>query len=662
MDPETTRVIPQQRLRRACLGVLLLTLFAQPAHSERHFLPLRSFPGPSNFGLGFGSTVVRLGDVDRDGAPDFAVGMPGIGFDVPGEVIVYSGRSSKEIYRLSNGEVLDNFGSCLAGGSDVDGDGVEDLVVGAPGAGAQPGTGGRGAVLLYSAATGALLKRWDGSPGAALGTTVAFVGDLDADGVRDVAAAAGGLATLSIYSSKSGALIHEILPVGGLSTFGASIEDVGDVTGDGVSDIAVGSPPSNCPSDPMLANPRFVWLADGASGQISHSLALPPGCGAFGESLASIDDVDGGSRRDLAIASSDGRGPDTLFIFSTALYPSASDTLLRAIPVDSRTGNRADGAGWHLAAVGDIEGTGGTYVAVGSPRAITGDFYAGAVALYSLAADSMAEVAEGVSRDEELGFAVSSFGDVNGDGRPDMLVGAPGAAIGSQGEAVRGGVAVYGYADLAPSHVASTTGGGRVNLTSSVPLDVYCEGAPGSYVPSDVVQETVRLRSATNVFRSIPSAPMATLATSDLDGDGTQEFQARFPKSELREFFRYARQPEDTMSVVIEGDLRDGRRLQASLFLTIETPPAAVARVIPNPVTRTGQLTFRTSLVGPVWLRVFDLQGRLVETVLSGKSLFAGIHDVPLGQGGSLPVPSGVYFYHLETPDGASSGRFVVVQ
>lgn len=645
--------------------LLLGSLPARPAFSELQFLPLRSFLGPTPLGyIGFGESVAPVGDVDGDGVRDFAVGAPrGADYrdfrDIGGQVIVYSGRSSREIYRLTQGRPYENFGSSLAGGCDVDGDGVDDLLVGWPDAGGSTFNPGSGAAFMYSAATGTILRRWDGGPEPEhLGSTVAFVGDLDGDGIRDVAITRWW-AEVWIYSSTTGALIHVIEPPPNTIDFGSSIADLGDVTGDGVSDIAIGAPGSCFATDAGLI--QGVWIVDGGTGLILWGVPARPGCNRFGRSLASVPDLDGDGHRDLAISSSEMSMADTLFISSTAPPVPSEDGLLRVVPADSREGSKVDGGRWSIASVSGIDGTPGSYVAIGSPDAYSGPGYAGALALYSIEADSITQVVLGVRKWEFLGSAVSAFGDVNGDGRSDLLVTAPGVQVGRP-DVLPGGVAVYGFAEVEPSRVASATGDGRVNLASSVPLDVYVEGAAARYAPGDVVPETIRLRLAANVFRSINSISTAPLVSADTDHDGAPEFQARFSMSDVREMFRYEDPPVDTASVVVECDLSDGRRVQAPLLLTIGTPPVAGASVIPNPVRGAGNLAFRTSTSGEVRLRVFDLQGRLVATPLDGEWMPYGIHLVPLGLGSSRPLPSGVYFYRLETPDGGSKGRIVLIK
>jgi hypothetical protein len=82
-------------------------------------------------GEGYGSSIVALGDIDRDGVPDFAISDTDSGLDV-GLVIAKSGRDGHDLWRLSGGDALESchFGHQMAAIGDIDGDGVTDLVVG----------------------------------------------------------------------------------------------------------------------------------------------------------------------------------------------------------------------------------------------------------------------------------------------------------------------------------------------------------------------------------------------------------------------------------------------------------------------------------------------------------------------------------------------------
>lgn len=86
--------------------------------------------------------------------------------------------------------------------------------------------------------------------------------------------------------------------------------------------------------------------------------------------------------------------------------------------------------------------------------------------------------------------------------------------------------------------------------------------------------------------------------------------------------------------------------------------------VSPNPLNPQGWITFSMKLAGPARVTLYDTQGRLVRTLLPKQDLGVGSHSVRIDglddQGKHLS--SGVYFYRIETPDGESRGRFVVMK
>src|SRR5262249_28857929 len=137
----------------------------------------------------FGQVVANIGDIDSDGMDDFAVGAPSASpgrVQDAGSVFIYSGATSKLLYRLDGTSRFDNFGAAIGGGEDVDGDGIPDVVVGAPGA-SPGGLRSAGSAFVFSGATGELLLRLDGQEAdASFGASVAIAGDLDGDGRAEV--------------------------------------------------------------------------------------------------------------------------------------------------------------------------------------------------------------------------------------------------------------------------------------------------------------------------------------------------------------------------------------------------------------------------------------------------------------------------------------------
>ncbi len=232
----------------------------------------------------FGSSVASLGDLDGDGVADLAVGATGddTGGVSGGAVHVLLMKadgtvksSTKIANRTEGGPTLangDRFGRSVASLSDLDGDGVADLAVGAFGDGTG-GTSYRGAVhvLLLNAdgtvkSSTKIAHELNGGPSLAdrdfFGSSVASLGDLDGDGVADLAVGAygddtggtdrGAVHVLMLNADgtvkNSTKIAHELnggptLP--NFNNFGISVASLGDLDGDGVADLAVGSDEDN---------------------------------------------------------------------------------------------------------------------------------------------------------------------------------------------------------------------------------------------------------------------------------------------------------------------------------------------------------------------------------------------------------------------------------
>ncbi|MBV8784839.1 MAG: FG-GAP repeat protein, partial [Gammaproteobacteria bacterium] len=135
----------------------------------------------------------------------------------------------------------DQFGWIARNIGDVDGDGVNDVVVSAPTHGADNSHAGR--IYVYSGRSGQLLWQADGDPGDELGTGVEAAGDTDGDGIPDVVASGpAGHGVARIYSGRDGRVLHSFASPSRDETFGSHMAGAGDVDGDGCADVIVGSP------------------------------------------------------------------------------------------------------------------------------------------------------------------------------------------------------------------------------------------------------------------------------------------------------------------------------------------------------------------------------------------------------------------------------------
>ena len=132
----------------------------------------------------FGAGLSVGPDADGDGLADLLVGAPFSDMQdiAAGQVFLYSGHTGELIRSWTGEGGTDLYGACVALGPDVDGDGLGDVLVGAPNADLY-----NGHVYLYSGGTGELLDEWLGADRGRLGARCALGADVDGDGRGDIA-------------------------------------------------------------------------------------------------------------------------------------------------------------------------------------------------------------------------------------------------------------------------------------------------------------------------------------------------------------------------------------------------------------------------------------------------------------------------------------------
>ena len=191
-----------------------------------------------------------------------------------------------------------------------------------------------------------------------------------------------------------------------------------------------------------------------------------------------------------------------------------------------------------------------------------------------------------------------------------------------------------------------------INLRSHAPwLTAYLE--PTDFGPESIASTTVSLEG-------VPAEGKGAVI-GDHDGDGLPDLKVRFARAAIDPLLF-----PGTNELRIRGRLVTGEEFGGEGEIQVMDPgqgPAS-ARVRPNPINPSGILTFTTAAPGNVTVRLFDLQGHVVRTVAKGMPVQAGAHELRLdgrGDGGDA-LASGVYFYRIETAEGALAGRVAILK
>jgi hypothetical protein len=492
-------------------------------------------------GDNFGYSVATAGDVNGDGYSDVIVGANFYDSDV-GKAYLYlggvSGLSTSASWTAQGDNHGYYFGQAVATAGDVNGDGYSDVVVGCMRFGSFVGR-----VYLYlggaSGLSGTASWTATGEVGASsFGCSVATAGDVNGDGYSDVIVGAWG------YSGYTGRAYLYLggAPVAGLSStaswtatgqaagdyFGCSVAAVGDVNGDGYSDVAVGAYAST-----TFAGKAYVYLggASGLLGTASWTTLGEAPDNHFGWSVATAGDVNGDGYSDVVVGAqgfSSYTGKAYLYLGGASGLSSTASWTASGETTNNRFGAR-------VAIAGDVNGDGYSDVIVGA-YGFTTDI--GKAYLYlggpsGLSAAS-AWTALGEATDNSFGWSVATAGDVNGDGYSDVVVGAYGyssstgraylylggpSGLSAASSWTASGEAAsnyYGYSlasagDVNGDGYSDVIVGAYANTTFTGKAYVYLGGPSGL----SVAASWTAVGEATNSFFGNPVA-----SAGDVNGDG----------------------------------------------------------------------------------------------------------------------------------------------
>ena len=315
-----------------------------------------------------------------------------------------------KIVREWDGEAAnDQFGWIARNIGDVDRDGVPDIVTSAPTKDV-PGAKDAGRIYVYSTKSGRLLWSADGPAGGELGSGVEGAGDTNKDGIPDVVASAPGAGKAFVYSGRDGRVLLTFTAENVGDEFGLHASGAGDVDSDGFADVIVGAP------------------SNGAAGKEAGRAYVYSG--KDGHVLLTLTGEKAGDKFGSAVAGGMDRGHARLLVGAPGAGPSATGRVYvydglsgkPSFTFDSDETGRALGA-MFLSLIGDVDGDGRSdvYAADWSNAALGPS--TGRVYVHSGATGKRILTLTGETMGEGFGTCPAHAGDVDGDGRADLIVG-----------------------------------------------------------------------------------------------------------------------------------------------------------------------------------------------------------------------------------------------
>jgi len=493
------------------------------------------------------------------------------------------------------------------------------------------------------------------------GNAVADVGDVNQDGYADVVVGAhrdgiGGMAY--VFSGYDGSVLHvlESLSPGFDRRFGGAVSGAGDINSDGYPDIIVGARKEDSGSS-IEFNGR-VYIFSGVDGTVMRVLDSMESDGKnFGASVSDIGDVNNDGFPDVIVgATGEAGGKGRVYVISVP----TGEILW------SCTGNSVyEYIGYAVSGAGDVNGDGHPDLIVGCYDGDPGGLEnAGEAYVYDVVSDQRLYTLTSPNGEEygDFGCSVSDAGDLDGDGRSDLLVGARYEGSGGRAYAFSGATAGL-------LHTFSYPQPGKFGSTVSSLGDLDGDGRPEIIVGAYSVDTDSIDAGRAFIFSGASGDLLYTLESpnettegyfgvsisgaGDVNNDGFDDVVVGAPGENPG------------------GSPRDAGRAYIFDLMGVSAEPGTIEPLVsglrlvgpyPNPTSGRVEISLEIQEEGQrrVDLSLYDITGRRVNRVLSRE--LSGGSTVKLTWVPKSTTPSGVYWWRLSAGDKSVEKAMVIVR